>query len=371
MEQERQQAQLAFVESGQNIEIGTLQGVPITVEQLKATTAESDYVVETFNSGLTAVVYHLRVGDQDWTLKQKRPVSLVNNVDGQTSFLNEVQRRRDLSVLKQKYPESFSHIVDTQYASYNDGIMLSPWVEGKPLANLDRDVFQQIFTAIVNLELNGLFEWDFCPGNILLNSQGEIKLFDFGYMYSFDPLSDFNSNGLATPLFHGVERFETRFLFDYLLKNPLGLTEDALFELYRDEKQCALAAYQYKLQRLVELGADEAVIARQQTINRCWEQALADEEALQTLHLIESYRSNVLDLLDDLHGQSCSPYTLKKADLVLQLIEKHFEQLQKGDAFFFGDEELDKNALVSKYRKLRESAECYQLDKALVTESVS
>ncbi|STV33016.1 phosphotransferase [Klebsiella pneumoniae subsp. pneumoniae] len=28
----------------------------------------------------------------------------------------------------------------------------------------------------------------------------------FGYMYPFDPLREFNSNGLADPLFHFVER---------------------------------------------------------------------------------------------------------------------------------------------------------------------
>lgn len=366
MEQQRQKSQLAFVDSGDNIEIGTLNGIPITKEQLKATTEESDYVVETFNSGLTAMVFRLKLGDQCWTLKKKRAVSLVKNVDGQTSFLNEVQRRRDLTVLKQQYPESFGNIVNTQYASYTEGIILSPWIEGDLLINLERDSFQQIFFTIVNLELSGLFEWDYCSGNILIDSQGKIKLFDFGYMYQFDPLKDFNSNGQDVPIFHGVERFETRFFFDYLLKNPLNLSSHALFELYRIEKQCALDAYQYKLTKLIELGADESVLTRQQSINSRWRQALADETALQELYLLESYRSNVLDLLDDLHGKSCSPITIKKADLVLSLIENYFEPLQAGNAFFFGDEELDKNELMTKYRKLCKDAKCYQLDNVTV-----
>ncbi len=80
MEQQRQQTQLEFVRSGQNIEIGTMQGLPFTLEQLKATTSESDYVVETFNSGLTAVVYHLQFGERHWTLKQKRAESLVKKM---------------------------------------------------------------------------------------------------------------------------------------------------------------------------------------------------------------------------------------------------------------------------------------------------
>ncbi|MCW8329863.1 hypothetical protein MD588_13710 [Photobacterium sp. SDRW27] len=363
LEQQRQQAQQAFVESGQNIEIGTLQGMPLTLQQLKNTTAESSYVVEVFNSGLTAVVYHLKIDGQHWTLKRKRKDCLVKNIDGQTSFLNEVQRRRDLVELKRGYPGSFKHIVDTQFASFRDGIILSPWVEGNPLAILNRNVFQQIFSSIVNLELRGLFEWDFCPGNILLNHQDEIRLFDFGYMYQFDPKKHFNSNGRSTPLFHGIERFETRFFFDFLLKNPLNLSPEALFELYKLEKQCALEAYQEKLQQLIEIGADVSVISRQQGINQRWRLALTREDSLRELYLVESFRSNVLDLLDDLHGQSCSPYTLKKADLVLGLINSHFELLRSSDAFFFGDETKGKNELITKYSSLRSEAEQYQLNK--------
>ncbi len=54
-------------------------------------------------------------------------------------------------------------------------------------------------------------EWDLCSGNLLVDRQEQLWLFDFGYMYPFDPLREFNSNGLADPLFHFVERFETRF----------------------------------------------------------------------------------------------------------------------------------------------------------------
>ncbi len=362
LEQQRQQAQQAFVDSGENIEIGSLQGIPVTLEQLKTTTADSSYVVETFNSGLTAVVYHLRIDNYDWTLKLKRKVSLVNNIDGQTSFLNEVQRRRDLVELKQRDPERFKHIVDTQFASFRDGIILSPWIEGKPITTLNRDLFQQIFTTIVNLELNGLFEWDFSPGNILLDSQGKVRLFDFGYMYRFDPKTHFNSNGQDTPLFHGLERFETRFFFDYLLKNPLNLSTEALFELYKLEKQCALEAYQNKIQQLIEVDADASVITRQQAINHRWQAALADDAALHELYMVESYRSNVLDVLDDLHGQSCTPHTLKKADLTLSLIDNHFALLQSKDAFFFGDETLSRSELMAKYSQLLRDAERFQLE---------
>ena len=361
LEKVRQQAQLNFCESGKNIEVGDLKDFPITLAELKSTRSESHYVVETFDSGLTGVVYHLQVANKHWALKLKRPASLVNNIDGQTSFLNEMQRRYDFTVLKQTKAADFSYIIDTKFASYSDGIILSPWIVGDPPQCFNKAIFEQIFTSICNLELNGFFEWDLSPGNILLDNNNRIKLFDFGYMYQFNPLKHFNSNGQDTPLFHGIERFETRFFFDYLLKNPLQLSNEALFELYRLEKICALQAYQLKLQNLKNAAADVSVITHQNNINRRWEKALSNEEALKELYLVESYRSNVLDLLDDLHGQSCNIYTLKKADLVLSFIQRHFILLFNHDAFFFGDEKLNQDQLLVKYTELRNQAVSFQL----------
>nr|WP_282437207.1 hypothetical protein [Vibrio amylolyticus] len=362
MEQQRRASQLAFEKSNDNIVVGNLELIPLTLEQLKATTSNSLYVIRAYESGLTAVVYHIRIEDRDWTLKCRRAESLVKNVDGQTSFLNEVQRRRDLSILKVSKPRAFRYIVDTQFASYRDGIILSPWINGDPIEHLNRDVFEQVFEAIINLELSGLFEWDFCPGNILCNTDDEVRLFDFGYMYQFDPLTHFNSNGLETPLFHGIERFETRFFFDYLLKNKQGMSEEQQFELYRLEKTCAVEAYQRKLLKLTELGAMPVVINRHVDIINVWKKALNSDEELQKLQLIESFRSNILDLLDDVHGQSCTPYTLKKADFIIQVLEQDYALLKDADGLFFGDENLEQGVLKAKYLKLKQSAMRFQLE---------
>ncbi|MEZ8822925.1 hypothetical protein AB6E04_01105 [Vibrio amylolyticus] len=361
LEQQRQSKQLAFLASSENIIIGSLDDFSLSLEQLKSTTQESPYVVKTYDSGLTAVVFHIRIEGKDWTLKRQRAESLVKNVDGETSFLNEVQRRRDTTKLKSINQTGFKSIVDTHFASYRDGIMLSPWIAGGPIETLNKDLFEQIFDAIVNLELSGLFEWDFCPGNILLNQDNQIRLFDFGYMYAFNPLKHFNSNGTDTPLFHGIERFETRFFFDYLLKNALNLTEQQQFELYRLEKTCALKAYQTKINKLREQDAEEAVLTWHKEIIAQWETALESNDGLKKLYLTEAFRSNILDLLDDVHGQSCSQYTLRKADFILQRLEVDFDMLTRSNSFFFGDEDLSKGELIQKYQELKQTAERYQL----------
>lgn len=336
--------------------------MPLPVDVLAGTNAGSAHVVEAFASGLTAHVYKIHVAGRDWTLKRKRAQSLVKNADGETSFLNEVQRRRDFAELKAdpKTAPRFTHTVDTEYASLRDGVILSPWIEGEPLQRFDGRVFDQLFATIVALELHGLFEWDFCPGNIL-DDGTRLMLFDFGYMYRFDPRSHCNNNGLATPLFHGIERFETRNFFDFLLRNPGRLDECGLLALFREEKRFALKHYEHKLVQLEELKSLAPVLAWQASINRRWERALRSEAALQQLYLVEGFRSNVLDLLDDLHGKSCTALTLQKADVAVALLQHHFTLLQEQDGLFFGDERMSQAELIAKYRQLKERAREYQL----------
>ncbi|SEM54261.1 hypothetical protein SAMN05444354_11897 [Stigmatella aurantiaca] len=362
LEKERQQSQLAFQASGQQIEVGEKSALPLPVEQLAHTTPQSEYVVKAIESGLTAYVYRIQAGGRHWTLKRKRAESLVKNVDGQTSFLNEVQRRRDITAL-QRQPETaplFTHIVETQYASFLDGVILSPWIEGERLQRFDGRVYDQLFGTIVNLELHGLFEWDFCPGNVLDDGQ-KIFLFDFGYMYRFDPRQHYNNNGFATPLFHGVERFETRNFFDHLLRNPHGLDAQGLFGVYREEKTYALKHYENKLQRLEAMKAVEPVLQWQAAINQRWRQALRSNDSLHKLYLIESFRSNVLDLFDDLHGKSCTPITLKKAEFAVSTLREHFTLLREENGLFFGDETKTQDELILKYQELRAKAVEYQL----------
>lgn len=85
----RQQAQLAFAASGQNLIVGDSANCPMSPAELAALTPDSPLVVEYFEGGLTARVLHLSVAGVHYTLKQRRPEAKVLNIDGETSFLNE------------------------------------------------------------------------------------------------------------------------------------------------------------------------------------------------------------------------------------------------------------------------------------------
>ena len=326
-ERQRHRAQLAFVASGAELEVGHPADCPLPLQQLLATTAHSPWVRRHFAGGLTAEVYRLEAGGRQWTLKRARERCKVANVDGQTSFLNEVQRRADIQRLKARAggAERFQALADTQYASYRRGILLSPWIDGEAVREWDERRLLELFDCLHILLLEGLFEWDLCPGNIL--DDGRIRLFDFGYLYRFDPLRDFNSNGRSTPQCHAAERFETRCYYAHLLHLERCQGQAAARAALELEKRIALEAYQRLRHSLSRRGACGAVLAWLDGILGEWRQAL--RHGLDTLYLREAWRSHWSDLDDDLRGQTCTALTLQRLDWLQGCLTEQASELQR------------------------------------------
>lgn len=325
-EQQRHQSQQAFVASGAELEIGGRDDCPLPLEQLAATTGNEPYVREYFSGGLTAHVYRVHAAGRDWTLKRARERCKVQNIDGQTSFLNEIQRRAQLRELKRdpRFAGHLRAVVDTRYASFRHGVLLSPWIDGAPVQAWNERQLVELFEALVALLLGGLFEWDLCPGNTL--DDGQVRLFDFGYMYRFDPLRQFNSNGTATPEFHAAERFETRQFFAHLL--PLERHSDKLaLAAFDTEKRIALEAYRRLRSELAARGASSTVLDWLSGIITGWQQCLSDD--LDALYLREAWRSHWLDLQDDLGGQTCTAATFSRIDWLEQTVRERHRDLQR------------------------------------------
>lgn len=104
----RQQQQQAFDRSGEPLIVGDVNHCPLPPETLAALAADSPYVVQVYGSGLTGEVYRLRIAGKEYNLKKRRAVAGVANLNGQLSFLNEVQRRQALQRLKDD-PKSPRH----------------------------------------------------------------------------------------------------------------------------------------------------------------------------------------------------------------------------------------------------------------------
>ncbi|KJY81882.1 phosphotransferase [Vibrio galatheae] len=359
---QRQLAQQQFEQSGENLVVGSLQACPLSPEQLAQTTADCDYVVETFNSGLTAEVFRIRVDGRDYTLKKKRPTARVSNLDGHYSFLNEVQRRFDIQQQKDD-PSSaadFECIVSTVYADYHLGIIVSDWIEGEPVKQVSSSLLSQLFSTLSACERIGLFEWDLCAGNLLVDEQHKLWLFDFGYMYRFEPLNELNSNGLDAPLFNFCERFETRFLSGWLLDKELSHSE--ALAVFKNVKHEALRVLLQQLRWLKNNGASVAVMQAKQALIDTYQQALESQTKLESLFQLEMFRSHVLDIEDDLDGKSCTPITIKRVETVLNTITEHYAELKQQGGLFYHNQGKTQQALIDAYRGKLDLVIQYQLN---------
>lgn len=350
---------ISFDESNQNIIIGDKSNLPLTLEQLLNINflKENGYIKQVYDNGLTATVYKLCINDQFYNMKIKREHSLVQNVDGKTSFLNEVLRRQDIEKIRQDNIIIDQGVVKTLYGNYREGILFSKWIEGSICKKYNRQIIKNLFTLTWELEAKGMMEWDLCPSNILVDLKDHVYLFDFGYMYKHDPLKEFNSDGVSNPLFHSVERFETRSLFPYLLE----LERKEAIEIYRIEKEEAVAIFQKKIDYLRSQNAKLELIDYAKDVMNKWIIGLSSSDKLNTLYMTESFRSYILDIFDDISGKSCSKETIKKGQKILEMIINGYQVLKENQAFIFDDQHLSKEELISKYQKALQDIYQYQL----------
>jgi hypothetical protein len=156
-----------------------------------------------------------------------------------------------------------------------------------------------------------------------------------------------------------VERFETRFFFGWLLKSACSLAEP--LELYRTLKQIAVEVYQRKIEWLKAQHAQAIVINHFESVIESWQRALASDDELLHLFQLESFRSHVLDIDDDIDGQSCTELTLKRISLVLDVLASDFDYLNNNGGLFYGNKGKSQQALIEQYEQKRELAQKYQL----------
>ncbi|MBR9876215.1 MAG: phosphotransferase [Vibrionaceae bacterium] len=360
----RQKQQMQFEKSGENLIVGSIADCPISPDQLALTTEASPYVVEAFQSGLTAEVFRVRFGGKDYTLKKKRPEAKVQNLNGQLSFLNEVQRRFDLQKRKDSPHTSvdFECIVPTVYADYRLGIILSEWIEGKPVSDISSSLLYQLFSTLSACEKSGLFEWDLCSGNLLVDNDHKLWLFDFGYMYPFNPLTELNSDGLNAPIFQFCERFETRFLSGWLVKKNCSHQES--LALFKNVKHEALTVLLEQCKWLRRNEASSAVLSYKEALVTKYQTALQSEEALEALFVVEMFRSHCLDIEDDIDGRSCTATTLKRVNTVLEMVNDHYDFLSEQGALFYQNEGKSKQELMDSYREKLALVKEYQLSES-------
>jgi len=318
----RQEKLQSIDKSHENIIIGNIKEIGYSIKDFH--NHQSLEVLEVIESGLTGLVYHI-VNKDHFNLKVKRKRSKVKNIDGQLAYLNEILCRKKIEEVR-----NFNNIIDrgvvkTRYANYKEGIILSDWIDGRSPDSLDLKWIEQVIELALELQKHGLFEWDLSKGNILIE-HGKVKLFDFGYCYEFDPMNDYNSDGLKSKGFHPLERLETRYLMMLLLTLEDNENQGYL-ETYRRIKMIGIKYYEKYLYWLIKNSASLIVIDYYDGIIETWKTAINDIEELRKLYCIESYRAHLFDVYDDLSGQSCNEKTLTRVNALEKRLENHYDLL--------------------------------------------
>ncbi|MBN2795676.1 MAG: hypothetical protein JXR88_09735 [Clostridia bacterium] len=349
----RKKIQKALLERNEEV---SLKESHIPIEILKALDENHPLVKKTLKGGLTAYVYKFEYEGKNYCLKKKREHIKVQNDDGQLSFLNEILCRKHIEKYREN-PLIDKGVSKTYYASLKEGLILTEWIEGEHPTTFNRTRIKHTFKLLNALESIGLFEWDLCSGNLLYR-EDQLIVFDFGYMYQMDPLKGVNSEKMNAPVFHMVERFETRAYMGYLL-NYIH-QRDELMNLYRILKEEAVIAYEEKIVYLKSHFASNEIIEFYEAYKQLWNAHLVNDEALYALFLEDGYRSYALDVHDDLTGQTCTKGTLKKIDYLLETLKTSYDDLNMQSKLLWFDE-MSKADLLSTYELRKENAKKWQV----------
>lgn len=351
LDQQRQQANLAFIASRAEFAFGDARALPLPVAALQALTADSPGVEAIHDGGLTAEVICLHHAGRRWAVKRARAECRVRNPDGQTSFLNELQRHAELAAL------ALPGIVKPVYGSLRAGLVVSPWIAGRHPGVLDERQARSLLETGCALIEHGFFEWDYSAGNLLDDGE-RLWLYDFGYCYRFDPLTQFNSagHGRDCPQFHLAERIEGRHLFGALL--DAGSDDQALPHFIAFKRQ-AIQAYDALAERLLHRGASSLVLAHYGRLAAHWRERLAHTPS--RLYLVDAWQAHSSDLEDDLRGRSCTPRTLRRAQWLQRTLREHAASLRASGALTPADAALSDAALLARLHERELEARHYQL----------
>lgn len=356
LDEARQRANLAFIASGAEFAFGDTAALPLPIRALQALTADSPGVEAVHGGGLTAEVLCLKHAGRRWAIKRARAECLVRNPDGQTSFLNELHRHAELAALRAE-GAALPGIVAPVWGSLRDGLVVSPWIAGRHPGVPDERQARTLLEAGCALIEHGFFEWDYSAGNLLDDGE-RLWLYDFGYCYRFNPLTQFNSagHGRDAPHHHLAERIEGRHLFGALL--DAGSDADALPHFLRFKRQ-ATQAYENLAGRLARRGAAPQVLNHYLGLASRWRHELAHEPG--PLYLADAWQAHRSDLDDDLRGRSCTPRTLRRAQWLQRALREHGPALRARGALAPDDAALGDAALLHRLQEQALQAGRYQL----------
>jgi hypothetical protein len=230
-------------------------------------------------------------------------------------FLHECMMRHHLTHVPST---KVQQLVPTLVAmDFQAGYIVSEHREVQPLGLPTFSMYETLFHALWDLERSQLFSTVLSPRTLAIQGT-TIVMTDVAQLVPFDPLKDYNDQGLSLPQLHMVERFEKQFLIDAWAALETSDSVAAVIENIKIEKAAMLIVYLNKL-RYVQTQAGSVTIT-------AWMNGLIDEvkkylvgpDELWQEYMTNRYRGYVKDMVDELDQPAILSTTLQKLDFLIQ-----------------------------------------------------
>ena len=298
------------IAKGENITIGALDDLGLTQEDIDSIGQPRGLIVESLLS-TASEVQGVVITHQGHLLDVRRRIAADTNY----TFLHECIIRDHIV----KIPSENVHMMipKTLVMDWQAGYIISEHVETKPLIPLPFALYEGFFQSIWDLERSQLFSTELSSRTLGVTST-HVVMKDVSHLVPFNPLTDYNEQGLVYPAAHMIERFEKQFLIEAWADLEISDSVSAVIENIKIEKAAMLIVYMNKLRYLQTHHASVTILA--------WMNGLIDEikkylvgpDELWQEYMTNRYRGYVKDLVDELDQPSITSLTLRKLDFLIQ-----------------------------------------------------
>jgi hypothetical protein len=299
-----------YIQSGQNLTLGSLEPLQLTTDDLKAIGESHGPMVEE--------VFPPTNGIARFVIKHHGhlyEVRLQQAGDDNYLFLHECMIRNHLSKIPSVLVQQL--VVTTLAMDYQQGYIVSEVQETTPLAPPTFTGYETFYKALWDLERSQLFATELSSKTLAMQGE-QVVMMDVAHLVPFNPLTDYNDQGLVLPQVHMIERFEKQFLIEAWGEMEIKDSVQAAIENIKIAKAAMLIVYMNKQRYIQQQGGSVTITA--------WMTGLIDEvkkylvgpDELWQEYMTNRYRGYVKDMVDELDAPTITPLTIKKLDFLIQ-----------------------------------------------------
>jgi len=282
-------------------------------------------------SGSTSIVYKVIFGQECLAVKIRKDKM------HSAFFKNEIEKRCNENI--KMLPEMF-------FASEKNGVIISKWIEGKTLKNIDTRYvhisLEKILSLTADMIKEGYYDDDFTPSNIIYTKECA-KVIDAGTLFrcntkQLNPYCD----GLSMQ--NMFSRLLYRNVMVYLIRLGRIGCEDTSFKIYKDFMPKFIDA----LKSIGELLSSNHLVSFWNNYRDAYEQNILSS------FIRDKYLCHMYILSENLADNYYDNHTTTRLKELIMLLENNYDSLSSNEHLIFEDINFDKKDCLLKYKAILE-----------------